>query len=459
MPQRSNRKGDLGYTLPISDVVDQDNIYFTEEGWVYRHFKGDPSLDDTRYWDEILVAGAVDISDPDNEPVVPTVSADPRVNLGQKESPLKTGEIDFESVFGDDGTRVLIKVTDEKFDVAYSHNYGNDGNDGNDGTPPPPADDLLLGSVTLSQTTSGSVLVGDTRTYEAELSGGNVDTSTLSGVLTIEPGVSGTDWIINEAEVEYLKEGTYTLTVEVQTTETVVDNNPTSDTLQVIVEPLPIHSLGTVGITPKTSDIDEGESVTFSYVHENSTVTDTPNKVLIVESDGNDYTINDDTVTFGVGDKSAESYTVKWEFSSTDPYVDTTPIYSDEATVSVSEISSGDSDVDIKTIEKNPNNVGDDTFCPSQYNSASNYNEWIGNCRSLRMTRFKGKSIDQIQAPEGSTLTFKKEDGTTICVLTLIGKTFANPGFEVNKDLTDQIIAGGKWPLNTDIYITSDGIS
>ncbi len=120
MPQRSNRKGDLGYTLPISDVVDQDNIYFTEEGWVYRHFKGDPSLDDTRYWDEILVAGAVDISDPDNEPVVPTVSADPRVNLGQKESPLKTGEIDFESVFGDDGTRVLIKVTDEKFDGGYA---------------------------------------------------------------------------------------------------------------------------------------------------------------------------------------------------------------------------------------------------------------------------------------------------------------------------------------------------
>ena len=56
MPQRSNIVGDLGTTKLASDSYDVDNIYLTEEGWVYRHYK---STDGSRYWDEILVAGEV----------------------------------------------------------------------------------------------------------------------------------------------------------------------------------------------------------------------------------------------------------------------------------------------------------------------------------------------------------------------------------------------------------------
>lgn len=57
MPQRINIVGDLGTTKVASDSYDIDNIYLTEEGWVYRHFK---STDESRWWDEIIVAGQVD---------------------------------------------------------------------------------------------------------------------------------------------------------------------------------------------------------------------------------------------------------------------------------------------------------------------------------------------------------------------------------------------------------------
>lgn len=126
MPHRSNRKSDVGYTLPISDVVDQDNVFLTEEGWVYRHFKGDPNDVTAGYWDEILVAGQVDFADAENDPCQETVSADPRVNLGQKEPPLDTASVEFESVVIDTGSvnRDIIQINDSKFDVDYSHDFG-----------------------------------------------------------------------------------------------------------------------------------------------------------------------------------------------------------------------------------------------------------------------------------------------------------------------------------------------
>lgn len=130
MPKRINRKSDLGYTLPISDVVDQDNVFFTEEGWVYRHFKSDPNDPDPanhKYWDEILVAGQVMDEDGgldlagENAPIKLTVNDTPRTHLGQKEFPLRTGDIQFEYVEYDDNTRAVVQLNDNKFDVHYSH--------------------------------------------------------------------------------------------------------------------------------------------------------------------------------------------------------------------------------------------------------------------------------------------------------------------------------------------------
>ena len=58
MPQRVNSKSDIGNTKIASDVYDVNNCFLTDQGWVYRHFKGDPTdATNTRYWDEIIVAG------------------------------------------------------------------------------------------------------------------------------------------------------------------------------------------------------------------------------------------------------------------------------------------------------------------------------------------------------------------------------------------------------------------
>ena len=56
MPHRKNAKSDIGNAKKWSDSYDADNIYLSEEGWVYRHFK---NTDRTLWWDEIIVAGQV----------------------------------------------------------------------------------------------------------------------------------------------------------------------------------------------------------------------------------------------------------------------------------------------------------------------------------------------------------------------------------------------------------------
>ena len=70
MPHRINAKADIGSLERFSDTYDMDNVYLSEEGWVYRHFK---NSDRTKWWDEILVAGQVkpgmEISGVSNNPV------------------------------------------------------------------------------------------------------------------------------------------------------------------------------------------------------------------------------------------------------------------------------------------------------------------------------------------------------------------------------------------------------
>ena len=73
MPHRINAKADIGSLKRFSDTYDMDNVYLSEEGWVYRHFK---NSERTLWWDEILVAGQVKpgmkIHGVNNNPVVPT---------------------------------------------------------------------------------------------------------------------------------------------------------------------------------------------------------------------------------------------------------------------------------------------------------------------------------------------------------------------------------------------------
>lgn len=119
MPQRVNAKSDIGNTKVASDVYDVNNCFLTDQGWVYRHWKGNPVNTD-RYWDEILVAGQVDPdyhAGADSSNVEPT----PYTLYGSDKYPTTLTVGQYEVNGGD---------PDTYFDIEYSKHdgYGDPGN-------------------------------------------------------------------------------------------------------------------------------------------------------------------------------------------------------------------------------------------------------------------------------------------------------------------------------------------
>jgi len=86
MPARAETTSAIGTAPAACDVYDKDNIFLTDQGWVYRHFK---KADLSQYWDEIIVAGEVDpaatISGVDNDPVDAFDEPDPNFETGDGE--------------------------------------------------------------------------------------------------------------------------------------------------------------------------------------------------------------------------------------------------------------------------------------------------------------------------------------------------------------------------------------
>lgn len=60
MPSRANKAADLTALTATNPVFDLDNVYLSDRGWAYRHYKNDAK---TEFWDELLVAGNVASSD------------------------------------------------------------------------------------------------------------------------------------------------------------------------------------------------------------------------------------------------------------------------------------------------------------------------------------------------------------------------------------------------------------
>lgn len=113
MPQRKNSKGDLGSTKIVSDSYDTNNIFLSDQGWVYRHWKGDPTVPGQgRYWDEIIVAGKVPDGLPDR-PVEPLKYSDVRGGGSEK------FEYDPESGY-EPTPRLGDGRPDQNFDIDYS---------------------------------------------------------------------------------------------------------------------------------------------------------------------------------------------------------------------------------------------------------------------------------------------------------------------------------------------------
>ncbi len=202
-PHRSNRKGDLGNYRPVSSAADIDNIFLTEEGWVYRHFKGNPRDPKTRYWDEIIVSGQVDRDEErpsrnpidygtviDNEPMLDTLNATPRKYLGLGDTSdansvdgyesdgvgYGTDGIEFETVI--DGVSRVIGATDGCFDYDYKHGTCLD--DGGGGGDPGLPDATGRVSINLIQITTGDIKVGDDVTFEVQV--------------ILEDGATNCDW-------------------------------------------------------------------------------------------------------------------------------------------------------------------------------------------------------------------------------------------------------------------------
>ena len=54
MPRKSDLS-DLTCCLANNPVLDIDNVYFSDQGWAYRHYKSDAKSNlQNGYWDEIL---------------------------------------------------------------------------------------------------------------------------------------------------------------------------------------------------------------------------------------------------------------------------------------------------------------------------------------------------------------------------------------------------------------------
>lgn len=80
MPRRDNVNlsatpipKDLRGLKAESDSYDYDNVFLTDEGWVYRHYK---KADKSQFWDEIIVAGEV-VAGLGNDPVDSVNAATP----------------------------------------------------------------------------------------------------------------------------------------------------------------------------------------------------------------------------------------------------------------------------------------------------------------------------------------------------------------------------------------------
>ena len=93
MPARVETTSAIGTAPDACDVYDKDNIFLTNEGWVYRHYK---KADKSVFWDEILVAGEVvagaTINGVDNDPVESIADASPTFEVGDGEAVLLFGD-------------------------------------------------------------------------------------------------------------------------------------------------------------------------------------------------------------------------------------------------------------------------------------------------------------------------------------------------------------------------------
>ena len=191
MPRRDNLNlsatpitKDLRNLKAASDSYNKDNVFLTDQGWVYRHYK---KADFSQYWDEILVAGEVDLGDSTNDPSSAFDTAAPTFEFG-------------------DGDK----------DVEYSSVFSGGG-----GSPPAPTP-TLTGTTLAGDNTATD---GDVKTYTATAQG------TATDVTHALASSNGSD-VVSGLQVTFNGTGSRTLTL---TSTSVSASKSVTDTLAVTV--------------------------------------------------------------------------------------------------------------------------------------------------------------------------------------------------------------------------------
>ena len=226
MPHRVNSKGDIGTAKKFSDSYDMDNIYLSEEGWVYRHFK---NAERTLWWDEIIVAGQVHpghkIHNVDNGPGLdPEASNSPGSNTGVLlTNPLKLGTT------ADPG----FQEGDGVFDYRYS-DHRIEGADPDENPPiVSPTATPSIGNIEI--TGSRNVSLGANEGYDFTITGGNFAKGDVTYTWSVldstdaESGMVGQASLLTSATaspvtVQGDAEGTFTVVLTV--THPGADNSP-----------------------------------------------------------------------------------------------------------------------------------------------------------------------------------------------------------------------------------------
>ena len=229
---------ELRALLDASGAYDLDNVYLSEEGWVYRHYK---RADKSKWWDEILFSGEVDVNDASNNPVSATVSAG--TNLGTDEY------------------TPTLEIGDGKVDFDYGTTEDSSDDGGDPSPPPPPPPATEIDEVTISG--DAAPTEGDTKTYTATVTSTTSDITyawTVSAGGSIDSG-DGSSSIV----VTWNTSGAQTVDCQVGSTDDNWNGVTQEDTFDVNVAVLiPETSIGGVTINTAPTSMTVGVAETFA---------------------------------------------------------------------------------------------------------------------------------------------------------------------------------------------------
>jgi len=205
---------ELRALLDASPVYDMDNVYLSEEGWIYRHYK---SANKSRWWDEILFSGEVDTTDADNAPVSATVSAGVKLGSADYTPTLETGDNTPGFGYGD-------TIVDT-------------------GVPAPITPDTVIDEVSVSG--EAAPTIGDTETYTAVASG---TVSSYSYVWLVTGGTIDSGQGTTNIDVTWTASGAGTVECVTGSTDGNWDGTTQNDSITVTVAAAPTTTIGGVNI-------------------------------------------------------------------------------------------------------------------------------------------------------------------------------------------------------------------